>query len=98
VAIDAAKTDRDGKAIHDECYVLETNHENASDGHVNEHKRPWPVVAKELSNEQDPAKVIDLAKELIKAFDEDATLKAIHQKPPDVQERAPKFKSNARHT
>lgn len=77
VAIDAAKTDSDGKAVHGECYVLEINHENSSDGLVKEQKRPSSIVAKELANEHDPAKIIDLAKELTKALDDEATLNKI---------------------
>ncbi|HTS36974.1 MAG TPA: hypothetical protein VMH04_14975 [Candidatus Solibacter sp.] len=63
LAINAAKTDADGKAIHEDCYVLKVKLERAShdgDGHSSP---PWKAVAAELSTEQDPKKMTELVGE-----------------------------------
>ena len=87
VAIDAAKTDSDGKAVHGECYLLEINHEISIDGHRNGQGRPSAVIAKELSNEHDPAKIIDFAKELTKALDGETTLNKIENQKADGENK-----------
>jgi hypothetical protein len=47
VPVETAKGDGDGKAIHEECYLLKVKLEHASqDGHST---RPWKTVAAELS-------------------------------------------------
>lgn len=85
VTIETARTDSDGKAVHGDCYVHEINDQRSSDGGLREQKRSWLVIAKELSQEQNPTKVTELAKELSKALNEKAALKAKTEKAPDSQ-------------
>jgi hypothetical protein len=56
--LETAKTDADGKAIHEECYALNVKFENAKksthDGRADEATdgaatRPWKVVAQEVA-------------------------------------------------
>ena len=58
VAIETAKSDAAGRAVHEECYALKVKLEQASqDGHADA-TRPWKVVAAEVSREHDPQKMI----------------------------------------
>jgi hypothetical protein len=59
--VETAKTDADGKAIHEECYALNVKFENAKksthDGRADEATdgaatRPWKVVAQEVARRQ----------------------------------------------
>ena len=52
VSVETAKTDGDGKAIHEECYVLKVKLENATDdAHDGKESatetRPWKVDAED---------------------------------------------------
>lgn len=85
VPIETARTDSDGKAVHADCYVHEINDRMSSDGGLKGQKRSWSAIAKELSQEQNPTKVTELAKELSKALDEQADLKARTKKAPNQQ-------------
>ena len=68
--VETAKADADGKTIHEECYALKVELEDASqDGHANV-TRPWKVIAAEVSREQDPKKMTELVSELNQALDE----------------------------
>jgi len=68
VPIEIAKTDADGKAIHEECYSLKVKLEQASrDGHST---RPWKAVAEEVTRERDPKRLTELVTELNQALDE----------------------------
>lgn len=70
VAVGAAKTDGNGKAIHEECYALKVNSEKASlDGPAHS-TRPWQDIAAEVTKEQDPKKMTELVVELNEALDE----------------------------
>lgn len=84
VALDTAKADGDGKAIHDECYALKVKLEQASrDGHA---VRSWKVIAEQVTHEQDPKKMTALMAELNQALDEqnlDGTPKVVPDGKPD---------------
>lgn len=71
IPIELARTDGDGKAVHEECYAQKLQLENASivagDGTAT---RPWRVVADEVSREQDQPKPGELVSELDQALDE----------------------------
>lgn len=70
VAVETAKTDGAGHAIHEECYALKISLEQASgDGHAKS-TRSWKVIAAEASHEQDPKKMTELITELNQALDE----------------------------
>jgi len=66
VLIETARTDSEGKAVHEDCYVHE----------INGQRRSWLSIATELSEEHDPTKFAELVKDLIEALDERADLKA----------------------
>jgi hypothetical protein len=77
--LETAKTDADGKAIHEECYALNVKFENAKksthDGRADEATdgaatRPWKVVAQEVSREPDTKKMAELISELNRALDD----------------------------
>lgn len=68
VALENAKTDGDGQAIHEECYALRLKLEQASqDGHPHA-SRPWKVIAEEVTREQDSNKLSELVTELNEAL------------------------------
>jgi hypothetical protein len=67
VSIETAFTDGDGKTVHGDCFVHRIQDH---DGHMKEEKRSWSAIAKELSQEQDPGKVGELANELNDALDQ----------------------------
>lgn len=70
ISTETAKTDGDGKAIHEECYAVKVKLEQASiDGHAKS-TRPWKVVAAEVSREQNPEKFTELVTELNQALNE----------------------------
>jgi hypothetical protein len=70
VTVETAKTDGDGQAIHEECYALKMNLEQASsDGHAKS-TRPWKVDAGEVASEKDPQKFNNLIGELDQALNE----------------------------
>lgn len=69
VAIGTAKTDGDGKAVHEECYAAKIKSERASAGPCGPAIRPWKVVAEEASRERDPKKMSALVEELNQALD-----------------------------
>jgi len=79
IPMETAKTDADGKAIHDECYGSKEKFENATksthDGRAEgatdgAATRPWKVIAEEVSHEQNPKKLSELISELNRALDE----------------------------
>ena len=79
VAVETAKTDSDGRAVHQDCYFNEINQKLSStgrgDGHLKEEKRSWSVIAREFSQEKSGPKFTELIEELIKALDERAALR-----------------------
>lgn len=82
VSLSDARTDADGKAIHEDCYALKIKFEQASgDGHVRS-TRPWKVIAEEVSNERDSKKMAELVSELNRAMDEQGV-----GKPPSQQKK-----------
>jgi hypothetical protein len=79
IPVEAAKTDADGNAIHEECYALKVKFETATksthygraDGATDgTATRPWKVIAEEASRECDPKKMAELISELNRALDE----------------------------
>jgi hypothetical protein len=77
--VETAKTDEDGKAIHEECFALKVKFENATksthhgrtDGATDgAATRPWKVIAEEVSREHDAKKMIALISELNRAMEE----------------------------
>jgi hypothetical protein len=72
VAVETAKTDGAGHAIHEVCYGLKVKLEQASQSeHMREAAaRSWKVVAEEVSLEQDPQKLTELIVELNQALEE----------------------------
>lgn len=87
VHVSDAKSDADGKAIHEDCYALKMKLERASqDGHGKHghaETRPWQEVAAEIIQERDPNRMTELVAELNRVFDEqqhDGTRKAKHDK------------------
>jgi hypothetical protein len=73
--VEAAKTDADGKAIHEECYVLKVKFGNATksthDGSASgTATRSWRVIAEVASREYDTKKMAELMSELNRALDE----------------------------
>lgn len=72
IPIATAKTDEDGKAIHEECYAALMKSQPASpdgQGQGAHSIRPWKVIAEEASHEQDPKKMSALVEELNRALD-----------------------------
>jgi len=69
--VNSAKADADGRAIHEECYALKVQFEQAGrgDGHAGT-SRPWKRIAEEVTHEQDPKKMVELVAELNQALNE----------------------------
>lgn len=73
IPIETAKSDGHGRAIHEECYVVEINWANASkDGHVSQDNvtRQWKLGTGEVSGEQNPEKFTEFVSELNQSLDE----------------------------
>lgn len=85
VPIETARTDNDGKAVHGDCYLHEINDQMPTDGGLKAQKRSWSMIANELCHERNPAKIIELARELSKALDEKAALGVRTEKATDGQ-------------
>ena len=83
VSANTAKADAVGKPIHEECYALKVQFEQAGrdvlepvhgvsdtgDGHAGT-SRPWKLIAEEVTREQDPKRMGELVDELNQALDE----------------------------
>src|SRR5215469_8529366 len=67
VSIETAQADSEGKAVHSDCYLQKINDH---DGVAKDEKRSWSAIAKQLCEEQDPSKVVELAGELNEALDQ----------------------------
>ena len=70
IALETAKTNGEGKAIHEECYALQLKLESAKQDGQADSPRPWKLVAAEVLGEQDPKKMTELITELNQALDE----------------------------
>jgi hypothetical protein len=82
VSVSTAKADADGNAIHEECYALEVQFEQAGrdilrpvygvnhtgDGNAGT-SGPWKLIALEVPRENEPKKIGGLLAELNKALD-----------------------------
>jgi len=77
--VESAKTDIDGKPVHEACYASKVKSQNAAqrqhDGKAEGATsgtaiRPWKVVAEEVCREQDSRKFGSLISELNRALDE----------------------------
>ena len=68
VALETAKTDENGKAIHEECYALKTllKQEAKPVAAV----RAWREIVKDIVCEKDPQRTTSLILELSRALDE----------------------------
>ena len=75
VPVETAKTDSEGKPIHEECYALKVKFKEASrdsrapDGHSHS-TRSWKEIAAEVTREQNSKKIGELVAELNQALDE----------------------------